>query len=121
MRLTFSAEDGRVVTLDIDEAESLQNLSALLEAEMGIPMAQQALLHNGVILNAVPGNLQKSVAELGVHAEDMIGVHLNAATGGRARRRPGVNAVIFHVCRCVSSASMCACRYRPSTASQTTK
>ena len=41
--LTIATEDGRILPVDIPETSPIEHIHALIEAEWGIPMAQQAL------------------------------------------------------------------------------
>ena len=50
MRLTISAEDGRIVSLDVSKDETLQNVMGLIESELSIKALFQQLVHNGNVL-----------------------------------------------------------------------
>eukprot|EP00894_Picocystis_sp_ML_P004097 jgi/Pico_ML_1/54614/g506.t1 len=50
MQLTVSTEEGQVFNLEVDPAELVENVKAILEAETGISMNSQKLLHEGKLL-----------------------------------------------------------------------
>lgn len=50
MHLTVVTLDDRVVNIDVDADEVIENVKAICEAETGIPISQQRLLHNGQTL-----------------------------------------------------------------------
>lgn len=47
MQLTISTWDDRIITVELDSDDPVENLRAILEVETGVPGSQQALLHNG--------------------------------------------------------------------------
>eukprot|EP00958_Prasinococcus_capsulatus_P027331 scaffold5393_cov376-Prasinococcus_capsulatus_cf.AAC.3 len=46
MQLTVATHDDRVVSVDVDASESVENVKAILEVEVGVPLAQQRLIFN---------------------------------------------------------------------------
>jgi DNA damage-inducible protein 1 len=52
MHLTIAAWDDRVFAIEIDGAETVETLKAILEVESALPAAQQQLLHHGNLLKS---------------------------------------------------------------------
>jgi DNA damage-inducible protein 1 len=84
MNLTVAAWDDRLFTIALDGGESLETLKAVLEAESGVPAAQQRLLLNGKPLASATTTL----ASAGLSDGDMLmllppeGASRPAAAGG---------------------------------------
>mmetsp|Transcript_7792 Transcript_7792/g.14729 ORF Transcript_7792/g.14729 Transcript_7792/m.14729 type:complete len:413 (-) Transcript_7792:107-1345(-) len=47
MQITITTVDDRIVSLDLEESETIENLKAILEVETTMPIQQQRLLFNG--------------------------------------------------------------------------
>jgi len=62
MELTFSTELGEYYVVEIDENMELENVMALLEAESGIPVAEQSISYEGRDLS----NPKSTMKEFGV-------------------------------------------------------
>ncbi|KAF7302275.1 DNA damage-inducible v-SNARE binding protein [Mycena indigotica] len=62
MELTFVTDLGQSFVIEIDPGMELENVMALLEAESGIPVAEQSISYNGKDLSAPKSTLR----ELGV-------------------------------------------------------
>ena len=45
--LTITTEDGRVATIAVAPSETIENVKALVEVELGILLMQQQLVYNG--------------------------------------------------------------------------
>ncbi|CAI5469943.1 unnamed protein product [Closterium sp. Yama58-4] len=67
MQLTVTTADDRIVMIQVDNDELVENVKAILEVETGIPLPQQALLFNGQLLQ----NHQRLNA-LGVADNDLL-------------------------------------------------
>ncbi|CAI5968815.1 unnamed protein product [Closterium sp. NIES-64] len=67
MQLTVTTADDRIVMIQVDNDEQVENVKAILEVETGIPLPQQALLFNGQLLQ----NHQRLNA-LGVADNDLL-------------------------------------------------
>ena len=67
MHLTIAAWDDRVFAIEIDGAETVETLKAILEVESALPAAQQQLLHHGNLLKS-----DQQLAAAGVSDGDMI-------------------------------------------------
>jgi hypothetical protein len=52
MQLTVATWDDRVVVVDLDGSDPVENLQAILEVETGVPSAQQQLVFQGQPLAA---------------------------------------------------------------------
>ncbi|KAG6812949.1 hypothetical protein H0H92_015269 [Tricholoma furcatifolium] len=68
MNLTFVTELGESFTVDIDPNMELENVMALLEAESGIPIADQSISIENRVLN----DPKKTMSELGVGDKAML-------------------------------------------------
>jgi len=66
MELTFVTDLGQSFVVDIDPSMELENVMALLEAESGIPIAEQSLSFNNRELNAPKSTMR----ELGVEGDN---------------------------------------------------
>ncbi|KAL0950129.1 hypothetical protein HGRIS_010125 [Hohenbuehelia grisea] len=66
MQLTFITDLGQPFTVEIDPDMELENVMALLEAESGIPIAEQSISHEGRDLS----NPKSTMRQLGVHTEN---------------------------------------------------
>jgi DNA damage-inducible protein 1 len=70
MQLTIAAWDDRVFPVELDANEPFATLMAILEAESGLPAAQQQLLHNG---RPVPPSAHgQGLTALGIADGDML-------------------------------------------------
>ncbi|GJP32732.1 hypothetical protein CLOM_g17330 [Closterium sp. NIES-68] len=67
MQLTVTTADDRIVMIQVDNDELVENVKAILEVETAIPLAEQALLFNGQLLQ----NHQRLNA-LGVADNDLL-------------------------------------------------
>ncbi|XP_057983331.1 protein DNA-DAMAGE INDUCIBLE 1 isoform X2 [Malania oleifera] len=47
MKITVMTADEKIITLDVDRDECVENVKALLEVETSVPLKQQQLLYNG--------------------------------------------------------------------------
>uniref|UniRef100_A0A2P2KI35 DNA damage-inducible protein 1 n=1 Tax=Rhizophora mucronata TaxID=61149 RepID=A0A2P2KI35_RHIMU len=77
MRITVMTADERIISLDVDPHESVENVKALLEVETQVPLQQQQLLYNGKEIS----NNEK-LSALGIKDEDLLMMVSNAALGG---------------------------------------
>jgi len=68
MELTFFTELGESYVVEIDENMELENVMALLEAESGIPVAEQSISHEGKDLS----NPKATMKESGVGDKGML-------------------------------------------------
>ncbi|TPX55445.1 hypothetical protein PhCBS80983_g05303 [Powellomyces hirtus] len=68
MRIHISDEDGLVHSLDVDGNMELENLRALIEAEMSTPFDQQVLSHNGKALM----DPKTTLLAAGIRQDDML-------------------------------------------------
>ncbi|CAI9772793.1 unnamed protein product [Fraxinus pennsylvanica] len=82
MKITVMTADEKILTLDVDRDESVENLKALLEVETQVPLQQQQLLHNGREMR----NSEK-LGALGVTDGDLVMMVSNASSSG-ARASP---------------------------------
>ncbi|CAI9760355.1 unnamed protein product [Fraxinus pennsylvanica] len=82
MKITVMTADEKILTLDVDRNESVENLKALLEVETRVPLQQQQLLYNGREMR----NAEKFGA-LGVTDGDLVMMVSNASSSG-ARASP---------------------------------
>ena len=70
MRLTVNSEtDGKFAQIEVASGETVENVKAILEVELGVPVNQQLVLHNGKVLQ----NAQ-TLEAAGVGADDMLTV-----------------------------------------------
>ncbi|KAL2473143.1 ubiquitin family protein [Forsythia ovata] len=80
MKITVMTADEKILTIDVDRDESVENLKALLEVETQVPLQQQQLLYNGKEMR----NAEK-LGALGVSDGDLVMMVSNASsTGARA-------------------------------------
>jgi DNA damage-inducible protein 1 len=80
MKLTVASHDDRVFAVQLDDSETLSTLQAILEAESGIPAAQQQLVHAG---RPLPASAQgQTLASLGLTNEDVLMLMPPAAAAG---------------------------------------
>ncbi|GMH35267.1 hypothetical protein BSKO_03135 [Bryopsis sp. KO-2023] len=63
MQLMITTDDERVVSIEIDGEEVVDSLKAILEVETGVPMADQAVLYNGALLNDTDKLSSKGVSD----------------------------------------------------------
>mmetsp|Transcript_17259 Transcript_17259/g.20750 ORF Transcript_17259/g.20750 Transcript_17259/m.20750 type:complete len:403 (-) Transcript_17259:252-1460(-) len=63
MKLTVTTDDDKVVQLDIEGSEPVENVQAILEIETGIPIAQQRLVFNAKQLNPKASLTSQGVAD----------------------------------------------------------
>jgi len=66
MELTFVTDLGQSFVVEIDPNMELENVMALLEAESGIPIAQQSISYSGRELN----NTKATIRQLGVEGDN---------------------------------------------------
>ncbi|KAL8281415.1 hypothetical protein RQP46_006099 [Phenoliferia psychrophenolica] len=66
--LTFATEDGNTFNVDVDLSMELENVMALLEAESGIPTADQLVFYSGRQLTG----LKETLESYGVQQDDML-------------------------------------------------
>jgi DNA damage-inducible protein 1 len=82
MQLTIAAWDDRVFPVELDANEPFATLMAILEAESGLPAAQQQLLHNG---RPLPPSAQgQGLTALGIADGDMLMLMPLQQQGGAA-------------------------------------
>ncbi|KMT12651.1 hypothetical protein BVRB_4g091100 [Beta vulgaris subsp. vulgaris] len=87
MKITVMTTDEQIITLDVDPAEAVENVKALLEVESGVSLQQQQLLYNGKEMK----NHEK-LNGLGVCDGDLIMmVSNNAAAPGSSSNDLGLN------------------------------
>lgn len=73
LNLTVAAWDDRIFSVALDGGESLETLKAVLEAESGVPAAQQRLLLNGKPLSAAgAASAATTLASAGLSDGDML-------------------------------------------------
>lgn len=77
MKITVMTADEQIITLDIDQDESVENVKALLEVETRVPIQQQQLLFNGREMR----NAEK-LSSNGVKDEDLLMMVSAAASSG---------------------------------------
>ena len=68
MHITVTTEDGRVASLEVADDETVENVKALVEVELGIAGASQQLIHNGAVALPNASTLQAA----GVKDQDML-------------------------------------------------
>ncbi|KAI9206986.1 uncharacterized protein BJ171DRAFT_309827 [Polychytrium aggregatum] len=89
MRIFITAIDREVQTLDIDSSMTLRDLSPLIEADLGIPVAEQIIVVNGVALR----DMDRSLSALGILQDTILLVSRKAshqpATPGSTAFAPG--------------------------------
>jgi hypothetical protein len=95
MQLTIAAWDDRVFPVELDANEPFATLMAILEAESGLPAAQQQLLHNG---RPVPPSAHgQGLTALGIADGDMLMLMPLQQQGGAGQgqqQRAGAGAVL---------------------------
>eukprot|EP00245_Coleochaete_scutata_P007428 TRINITY_DN22839_c0_g1_i1.p1 TRINITY_DN22839_c0_g1~~TRINITY_DN22839_c0_g1_i1.p1 ORF type:complete len:420 (-),score=96.04 TRINITY_DN22839_c0_g1_i1:511-1770(-) len=76
MQLTIVTEDDKILAIEVDRNELVENVKAILEVEVSIPLAQQRIVFNG-------RELQNSnrLSDAGVGETDML-MLVKAAAGG---------------------------------------
>jgi len=79
MRLTFVTDLGQTYTVEIDPKMELENVMALLEAESGIPVAEQSISYDGSELN----NVKATMEGLGVSDDAMLLIRRKVSVAGR--------------------------------------
>lgn len=62
MKVTVLTADERIVSLDVEPDELVENLKAILEVETQVPLAQQQLLFNG---REIPNSSRLNAAGVG--------------------------------------------------------
>lgn len=70
MQLTIAAWDDRIFPVELDSNETVATLMAILEAESGLPAAQQQLVHNGRPLPPTANG--QGLTSLGILDGDML-------------------------------------------------
>ncbi|KAJ3299270.1 DNA damage-inducible protein 1 [Borealophlyctis nickersoniae] len=78
MRLHLTNDHGDVHNVDVDPQMELENLQALAEAELGIPVSQQVLYHNGNELK----DGKRLLSACGILQDDILLIRRNAPAGG---------------------------------------
>lgn len=69
MKITVSSEfDGQVFGIDIPNELTLQDFKAYVEAETGIPVSDQVLIHNSKTLQ----NDEQTLSALGIEEDDLV-------------------------------------------------
>eukprot|EP00276_Gloeochaete_wittrockiana_P015586 CAMPEP_0184336780 /NCGR_PEP_ID=MMETSP1089-20130417/4976_1 /TAXON_ID=38269 ORGANISM="Gloeochaete wittrockiana, Strain SAG46.84" /NCGR_SAMPLE_ID=MMETSP1089 /ASSEMBLY_ACC=CAM_ASM_000445 /LENGTH=337 /DNA_ID=CAMNT_0026661901 /DNA_START=86 /DNA_END=1099 /DNA_ORIENTATION=- len=94
MRLTVTTEDGeQMETIDVDSGQQIEDIRAIVEAMLGVPMTEQMLLFEGRILPMVG-----RVGSFGLKENDLILVRRssvapapNPAPAPAAQHNPGLN------------------------------
>eukprot|EP00850_Spirogloea_muscicola_P008509 SM000045S16254 [mRNA] locus=s45:582830:586859:+ [translate_table: standard] len=77
MRVTVMTPDDRMVAVDVDPNEQVENVKAILEVETLLPIAKQQLIYNGISLQ---DHLTLSAA--GVHEDDLLVLtHIPSGSG----------------------------------------
>ncbi|KNC97910.1 uncharacterized protein SPPG_06901 [Spizellomyces punctatus DAOM BR117] len=84
MRIHLTYDNGEVHNVDVDGSMELENLMAIVEAEMNIPAGQQVLLHNGVELT----EKSKSITASGIRPDDILLVRRRSPAGSNITRTP---------------------------------
>lgn len=79
MQITFVTDVGEAYPLEIDPNMEMENIMALLEAECGIPMAEQSISYQGQELV----DPKKTVAQCGVQENSMILLRRRVVVAGR--------------------------------------
>jgi len=80
MRITFVTDLGQTYTIEIDPQMELENIMALLEAESGIPAADQSISFQGRELS----DPKATMAGLGVEDEAMLVFRRKVVVAGRS-------------------------------------
>ncbi|KAG2678317.1 hypothetical protein I3843_12G140500 [Carya illinoinensis] len=75
MKITVMTADEQIITVDVDPHETVENVKALLEVEISVPLKQQQLLYNGKEMR----NFEK-LSELGVKDDDLVMMVSTAAS-----------------------------------------
>jgi hypothetical protein len=75
------ATDDDTFQLDVEPGTTLELLAGVLEAETGVPAAEQALLFNGTLL----GDRQRTLASYGVGSDDLLMLQRRPAAAAPAR------------------------------------
>lgn len=96
MKVTVATGDDRIVTVDIDEGELVENVKAILEVELQMPLGEQRLIFQGAEL---PNTTALNAA--GVHDGDLLLVlpveaSSAAEAEGRSRLLPDGSAANPH-------------------------
>ncbi|XP_030552110.1 protein DNA-DAMAGE INDUCIBLE 1 [Rhodamnia argentea] len=85
MKITVMTADEKIISLDVDPHESVENVKALLEVETRVPLQQQQLLYNGREMR----NSEK-LSALGVKDEDLV-MMVSGAASSAAGNELGLN------------------------------
>ncbi|KAK4484739.1 hypothetical protein RD792_007332 [Penstemon davidsonii] len=91
MKITIMTADEQIVTLDVDRDESVENLKALLEVEIQVPLQQQQLLYNGKEMR----NAEK-LSALGVSDGDLVMMVSVSSSSSRPRAGAPASEVGFN-------------------------
>ncbi|KAF5461245.1 hypothetical protein F2P56_021057 [Juglans regia] len=75
MKITVMTADEQIITVDVDPHETVENVKALLEVEISVPLKQQQLLYNGKEMR----NFEK-LSALGVKDDDLVMMVSTAAS-----------------------------------------
>ncbi|KAF8603489.1 hypothetical protein BDV93DRAFT_163718 [Ceratobasidium sp. AG-I] len=79
MRLSFVTDTGDTYQVEVDPQMEMQDIMALLEAESGVPVADQRISHNGVDLV----DPKATLASAGVQEDAMLQLRRKAIIAGR--------------------------------------
>ncbi|KAG9076830.1 DNA damage-inducible protein 1 [Ceratobasidium sp. 370] len=79
MRVSFITDTGETYQVEVDPQVEMENIMALLEAECGIPVADQRISHNGVDLVDPKATLSSA----GVQEDAMLQLRRKAVIAGR--------------------------------------
>ncbi|QRV72376.1 aspartyl protease [Ceratobasidium sp. AG-Ba] len=79
MRVSFINDTGAIYEVEVDPQVELENIMALLEAECGIPVAEQVISYNGVELL----DPRATLGSVGVQENAMLQLRRKAVIAGR--------------------------------------
>ncbi|CAE7230926.1 unnamed protein product [Rhizoctonia solani] len=80
MKLSFATDTGEVYAVEVDSTMEVGNLMALLEAECGIPVAEQSIVYQGRELN----DPNATITSAGVENDAMLQLRRKVIVAGRS-------------------------------------
>ncbi|CAE6494846.1 unnamed protein product [Rhizoctonia solani] len=80
MKLTFATDTGELYAVEVDQTMEVESLMALLEAECGIPVAEQNITHDGRELS----DPKATLVSAGVQEDAMLHLRRKVLVAGRS-------------------------------------